>query len=132
VSKDEIKSTMSAQEREKRRAAVGKVASEKIAKSEQLNFRIEEKSIKDLQKMAFKKGLPVGTMIRDWVLERLAQEKLGDPEKTGKALLLLDETYTKLKYLFETAAPPSSSDAPTYHDLRTDPPRKSVIRERHD
>lgn len=100
MSREEIKSSMSPDERARRRAAVGKAASEKISKSEQLNFRIEEQSISELQEMAFRKGMPVGTMIRDWVLERLSREKLGTPDLTGRALHVLDELHTKLNVLF--------------------------------
>ena len=92
--------TMPAEERRRRRAEIGKAASKKIAKSEQLNFRIEEQAIRDLQDLACAHGLPVSTMIHDWVLERLAQEKLGKPESTGKILRLLSEFHTKLQHLF--------------------------------
>ncbi len=92
-------SSMSPEERARRRASVGKAASEKVAKSEQLNFRLEEKSIRELQQMAFKKGMPVGTMIRVWVMERLAQEKVGSSQLTGKALQVLDEIQAKLNCL---------------------------------
>jgi len=94
--REQIKSSMSPKERARRRAAIGKAASEKISKSEQLNFRIEEQSITELQEMAFRKGMPVGTMIRDWVLERLSKEKLGTPDMTEGALHVLDEIHTKL------------------------------------
>jgi len=100
MSREEIKSRMSPEERARRRAAVGKAASEKILKSEQLNFRIEEQSISELHEMAFRKGMPVGTMIRDWVLERLSKEKLGTPDLTERALHVLDELHTKLNVLF--------------------------------
>ncbi len=101
MTKENKKSRMSAEERTRRRASVGKAASEKVAKSEQLNFRIEEQTIKELQELAFTKGLPVGSMIREWVLERLSQEKLGTPPLTGKALRVLDEIHLKLNSLFE-------------------------------
>ena len=78
MSKKPIKSSMSPEARAQRRAIVGKAATEKIAKSEQLNFRLEEKSINGLQELAFRRGLPVGTMIREWVLERLSRERTGD------------------------------------------------------
>ena len=109
MSREEVKSNMSPEERARRRAAVGKAASEKVAKSEQLNFRIEEQSIAELQAMAFRKGMPVGTMIRDWVLERLSQEKLGTPDMTGRALLVLDEIHVKLNGLFGTSSSESQA-----------------------
>ena len=118
---------MSADDREKRRASVGKAASEKVAKSEQLNFRLEENSIKDLQKLSKKKGMPVGTMIREWVLERLAREKLGDQNTEEKALLILDETYAKLKTLFEQPAP--KLGIISYHDSKDQTHPKSAVRE---
>ncbi|HNG75134.1 MAG TPA: hypothetical protein PLY72_11785 [Candidatus Obscuribacter sp.] len=101
MSKKPIKSSMSPEARAQRRAIVGKAATEKIAKSEQLNFRLEEKSINELQELAFRRGLPVGTMIREWVLERLSRERLGTPQLADRALHVLDEIHTKLTILFE-------------------------------
>ena len=104
---NKIKSRMSPGERQRRRVAVGKSASAKIAKSEQLNFRIEEQAIKDLQDLAYSRGLPVSTMIHDWVLERLAQEKFGEPQIAGKAIQLLGELHGKLQHLFERHPSPT-------------------------
>jgi hypothetical protein len=112
MSKEDRKSSMSKEERDRRRATVGKAASKKIAKSEQLNFRIEEQTINELQHMAFGKGLPVGTMIRDWVLERLSQEKLGTPDMTGKALHVLNDLHVKLLNLFGASESQSRGTAP--------------------
>ncbi len=77
MTQDHPKSTMSKTEREARRAAVGRAASEKVSKSEQLNFRLERASIQALQTLSHSKGVPLGAMIRGWVLERLTQETLG-------------------------------------------------------
>lgn len=112
MSKREVKSSMTAAERNRRRAAVGQAASEKISKSEQLNFRVEEQLITELQDMAARKGMPVGTMIREWVLERLSQEKLGAPDMTGRALLVLDEIHDKLNKLFSSAPPKTRRNDP--------------------
>ena len=98
---------MSQAERARRRAAIGKAASEKIAKSEQLNFRIEEQKIKELQDMAYNRGLPVSTMVYDWVLERLAQEKLGKSVIAGQSLQLLSEIHGKLHNFLDLSNPPS-------------------------
>ena len=103
MTKQTSKSKMPPEERALRRAAVGKAALEKIAKSEQLNFRVNEQSILELHQMAFEKGVPLGSMIREWVLERLSQEKLGTPDLTGRALRTLNEIHLKLNYLFESA-----------------------------
>ncbi len=94
------KSNMSEDERAARRARIGKAATAKIAKREQLNFRLEEGTIMELQDMAYQKGVPVGTMVRGWVIERLLQEKLGEQELSGRSLSLLNEIYEKLNYLF--------------------------------
>ncbi len=109
VSKEKRTTKMSPTERSRRRAAVGKAASKKIAKSEQLNFRIEEQAINDLQELAYLRGLPVSTMIHDWVIERLAQEKFGKPEVTGKVLQLFSEFHIKLQQLFGSSVYQSES-----------------------
>lgn len=94
------KSKMSDDERAIRRARISRTATEKIAKSEQLNFRLEEGTIRELQDMAYAKGLPVGSMVRGWVTERLLEEKLGKEEVSGQSLSLLNEIYQKLHDLF--------------------------------
>lgn len=101
--KEKQKPSMPLEERKRRRAEVGKAASKKIAKSEQLNFRIEEKAIKELQELAYFRGLPLSTMIHDWVLERLAQEKFGKAEGTGKVFQLLSEMHDKLQNIFASS-----------------------------
>ena len=95
------KSKMTAKEREKRRRSLGRAATEKIAKSEQLNFRLEEQSIKALQALSKQKNIPLGTMIRSWVLERLAEERLQKPQLEGQALYILSDLHSKLQSLFE-------------------------------
>lgn len=119
-------SSMSPEERAQRRSAVGKTASEKIAKSEQLNFRLDEQSILDLNQLAFEKKTPVGTMVREWVLQRLSQEKLGAPELTGVAIQTLNEIHAKLDGLFgKPPAPPDekrvSERTPVVDYLPMDP-----------
>ncbi len=94
------KSKMSDDERAIRRARLGRAATEKIAKSEQLNFRIEEGTIRELQQVAYAQGVPVGALVRGWVVERLLQEKLGKEELSGRSLTLLNEIYQKLHDLF--------------------------------
>lgn len=97
----EFKSAMSSAERAKRRTNIGASASAKVAKSEQLNFRLEEEAIVELQKLSHTKGLALGTMIREWVLERLAEEKLGSPHNVGAAILILSEVQNKLTRFFD-------------------------------
>ena len=91
---------MSSDERARRRSALGKAASEKVAKSEQLNFRLEASSISALQDAAYVKGLPIGTMIRAWVLERLSQENLGVSDDPARAVRLLKDIRESVNGLF--------------------------------
>ena len=120
MSKEENKSKMSAAEREKRRSAVGRAASDKAAKTEQINFRIEEQFIAELQDMAYKNGIPVGTMIREWVLERLAAEKIGTDKNTSKALYLLNDMRGKLNSLFNNL-PQETADSLLEQDKPSQP-----------
>lgn len=54
-----------------------------VAKTEQLNIRIDQDSIARLYSLAGKQGSPVGTMVREWILERLdAEENRSDPMQT--------------------------------------------------
>lgn len=52
-----------------------KTARRKVAKREVLHFRIDQSSISAIYEMASNKEKPVGTMIREWVLERLQKEQ---------------------------------------------------------
>lgn len=94
-------SKMSPEERARRRDEVGQWATEKVAKSGQLNFRIDEESNRALQSLAYERGLPVGTMIRYWVLERLISEKHGQPDQGSKALFILECFHEKLNSFFQ-------------------------------
>jgi len=87
---------MTQAERNKRREAVGKAATEKIIKSEQLNFRISRSAIRSLVRLARERGLPLTTMVHDWVIERLLLEKAGRATSEGKALKMLEEIHGKL------------------------------------
>lgn len=46
-----------------------------IARRHVLHFRIDKTNIAAVYKVAAEKKVPVGSMIRDWVLDRLAQEQ---------------------------------------------------------
>jgi hypothetical protein len=48
-----------------------------IARRRILHFRIGESNILEIYEMAATKKQPVGTMVREWVLERLKQEQGG-------------------------------------------------------
>lgn len=100
MNSDEFKSRMTPEERERRRSSVGKAAAEKIAKSEQLNFRIEATHIEELQRIAYSKSLPLGSMIRDWVIERMMTEKHGEHPKLGQMLHDLYKANASLSAIF--------------------------------
>lgn len=45
-----------------------------IAKREVIPFRLDKQNVKLLQNIALQKKMHVGTLVRQWVLERLADE----------------------------------------------------------
>jgi predicted DNA binding CopG/RHH family protein len=100
MSKNEIKSKMPMPERLARRKQLQEAVAYDYAKTEQVNFRIDEKSIRELMAVASEKGRPLGTLIREWVLERLVQEKAGKPELKGQAMVVLKEIFEKLQDLY--------------------------------
>ena len=58
------------------------VAREEVAKREVLHFRIDKPSILEIYEVATRKKEPVGSMVREWVLERL-QDEQGTKRKTN-------------------------------------------------
>lgn len=73
-----------------------------VAKTEQLNIRIDEDSIVRLYKLAGKESKPVGTMVREWILDRLrAEERPGgiDPlQKLTELVSVLNAKIDRLDY----------------------------------
>jgi hypothetical protein len=62
-------------ERSKRVSGIRAAAAGAVRKSGQLNFRIEPEVIARLGELSVKKRVPLGTMIRNWVVERLECEE---------------------------------------------------------
>jgi predicted DNA binding CopG/RHH family protein len=62
-----------------RRKRMQKEALQSVAKTEQLNIRIDEDNIRRLYSLGAKKNLPVGTMVREWITERLKLEEQRKP-----------------------------------------------------
>ncbi|MGH9552276.1 MAG: hypothetical protein ACRD3W_23015 [Terriglobales bacterium] len=58
----------------KRIEKIRKEATERVNKDALVQFRIEPQIMSQLYAEANKLGLPVGTMVRMWVLERLNQK----------------------------------------------------------
>lgn len=52
-----------------------KTARAEVAKREVLHFRIDKPSILEIYEVAAHKKEPVGSMIREWVLDRLQEEQ---------------------------------------------------------
>ena len=68
-------SKLSKEEIEKRGRRLQREALKSVAKTEQLNLRMDEANIYRLYNLAKKKQKPVGTMVREWVIERLDLEE---------------------------------------------------------
>ena len=77
-----------------------KAARKQVAKREVLHFRIDQANIFEIYEMAASKKTPVGTMIREWIIERLQQEKDMSQSKLSlqtinKRLIALEKSLTK-------------------------------------
>ena len=65
---------MNKQELEKRKAEMTSRARAEVAKTEIVQFRLDPTNILRLYELAEKSKKPLGTMVRNWVLERMALE----------------------------------------------------------
>jgi len=63
------------EEREQRRKKVQDEALEAVAARGQFNFRVDGDAIKRLYALAGARQMPVSTLVREWVLERLETEE---------------------------------------------------------
>lgn len=80
-----------------RRTANQQEALKSIAKTEQLNLRIDAEGIERLYEMSGKIGKPVGTMVREWIMERLEQEEAGAQESPAVALAVIQQKVSQLQ-----------------------------------
>jgi len=60
---------------DKRRKRMKEEALNRVAKTEQLNIRMDEFSIMQLYARAESEGKPVGTLVREWIVEKLDTKK---------------------------------------------------------
>jgi hypothetical protein len=67
---------MTEEQLEKRKAEMTMRARAEIAKTEMVQFRIDAESISRLYERAAKYKMPIGTMVRGWVLDRLHSEEI--------------------------------------------------------
>ena len=65
---------MDKRELEKRKAEMTNRARAEVAKTEIVQFRLDPTNILRLYELAEKSKKPLGTMVRNWVLERMALE----------------------------------------------------------
>jgi hypothetical protein len=79
----------------KMRTKLQKQARSEIAKKEVMQFRLEPDAIEQLYDMAGKRRKPVGTLIREWIMERLQAETAGGAT-TEQRLSRVEEQITKL------------------------------------
>lgn len=82
---------------EARRIANQQEALKSVAKTEQLNLRINAEGIERLYEMSGKLGKPVGTMVREWIMERLEQEEAGAEEPPAVALAVIQQKLSQLQ-----------------------------------
>lgn len=97
-------SKLSKEEIAARRKRMQEEALKSVAKTEQLNIRIDENSIQDLYSIAALQGKPVGTMVREWIIERLKSEQQATRQDQMKTLIdmvsLLHSRFDKLDARF--------------------------------
>jgi hypothetical protein len=79
-----------------RRKSMQEEALKSVTKSEQLNLRVDGDSIERLYAMAGRQGKPVGTMVREWILERLCSEEIPSQTDPMVEIEKLKESLTSL------------------------------------
>jgi hypothetical protein len=94
-------SKLSAGEIRERRRRMQEEALRSVAKTEQLNLRIDETSILRLYKAADCKGKPVGTMVREWIQDRLSLEENPSkkPANIETLIEMISSLHTKIDHL---------------------------------
>lgn len=73
---------MSKQELQKRKTELKKMVRADIVRREVMQFRLEPESIEKLYKIAVTKRKPIGTMIREWINERINAELVESKTRT--------------------------------------------------
>ena len=65
----------------------------RVAKTEQLNIRMDEYSIMKLYSRAEAEGKPVGTLVREWIVEKLDSKKQSQIENRLEKILEIVESF---------------------------------------
>jgi hypothetical protein len=68
-----------------------------VIKRQVLHFRIDESNIAQIYEVAARKKEPVGSMIRQWVIERLQQEQSPTPEPGANKLLNIEKRLANIE-----------------------------------
>lgn len=101
-----------------RRAANQQEALKSIAKTEQLNLRIDAEGIERLYEMSGKIGKPVGTMVREWIMDRLEQEEAGADEPPAVALAVIQQKVSQLQQKLLPLERSAQRTPPAYNKKR--------------
>lgn len=76
---------MTKEELKRRKAELKKIVHAEMIKREVMQFRLEPENIEKLYRIAAQKRKPVGTLVREWIVERINLEAMS---KTGKSVAL--------------------------------------------
>jgi bacterioferritin (cytochrome b1) len=91
-------------------------ARERVTQREVFHFRLEPENIEALYEFAKAENLPVGTMVRKWVVERINAERAGSA--SSSELLFVSEPQSS--YIAQAGrAKQSSKQTETIQDLKT-------------
>jgi hypothetical protein len=75
------------------------LARKRVAQRQVFHFRLEAENIEALYEIAGKEKIPVGTMVRKWVTERLHEENSKKPKRNGDLLNHIEDLDKRLKAL---------------------------------
>lgn len=93
---------MTKEELAKRKSEMAARARVEVAKTEIVQFRVDADSIEKLYEHAAALKMPIGTMVRQWVLERLAAEERSEEKSIQQDYLdSLASLHAKLDYWAE-------------------------------
>lgn len=98
-------SKMSKEEIERRGRRMQQEALKAVAKTEQLNIRMDEANIRRLYDLAKIRRKPVGTMVREWIVDCLDREERQPGSVEGKKYVVefTGDTFQKLGTLLSKA-----------------------------
>lgn len=76
-------------DKEKAVANLRQEAHKRVTKDEVMKFRLESETLEQLLLLAQKQKKPAGALVREWVLEKLAQEENGHQTPEIKAISII-------------------------------------------